>query len=309
MTDERVENLPGMIGRHPLMLELYELAALVAPTELPALIIGETGTGKELVARALHQLSPRVSGPLISVNCAAIPETLAEAELFGVERGAYTGADRARPGRVELADGGTLFLDEVCSAPLTVQAKLLRTVELGEFWRVGGSHACRAACRVIAAVSSPVSRLVTTGRLREDLAFRLAVVELVVPPLRERRGDVPALVAHFSGSLNGGGGRGSIAPDALALLCGYRWPGNVRQLQATMERLMLLSRGHRIEASLVRRVLGIRELSSADVARALAEARGSVRAAARSLGVPRTTLRRLLQSDENSRQSKVGLVP
>lgn len=133
-----VENLPGMIGRHPKMLELYELVRLAAQTDLPSLVVGETGTGKELVAQALHQLSPRAPRPFISVNCAAIPESLAEAEFFGVERGAFTGADRARAGRVELADSGTLFLDEICSAPLTLQAKLLRTIETGEFWPVGG---------------------------------------------------------------------------------------------------------------------------------------------------------------------------
>ena len=288
------------------MLALYRLVGLIAPTDAPTVVIGETGTGKELVANALHQLSGRAAGPFIAVNCAAIPETLAEAELFGVERGAFTGAREAKPGRVELAHEGTLFLDEICSAPLTLQAKLLRTLETGEVWRVGGHRARLSQFRVVAAAADPLAQLVTAGRLREDLAFRLAVAEVSVAPLRDRRSDIPLLATHFAAAGNGRGRQTLLLPDALDALVAHPWPGNVRQLRAMVERSTLLARGPAIDATLVRDVLrtsslvtAIRAVAGTPLRRdaaALADLLqthgGNLTQAARALRVARSTLRR-----------------
>ncbi len=289
------ENLPGMIGRHDAMRAMYRLVRKVAPRDIPVLIVGETGTGKELVARALHSLRFANGAPFVDVNCAAVPESIADAELFGAERGAYTGADRRRAGLLEQAHHGTLFLDEVCSMPLGVQAKLLRAIEHGTFRRVGGCDRVRSAFRTVAAVSEPVSSLVTAGQLREDLAYRLAGLEVVIPPLRCRRSDIGPLAEQF---LTCAGTGHRLDGEAQALLCGYAWPGNVRQLKTVVERLAIL-----VDEPLVRyeHVLGEighdqLDLLDRESLRQVLARTGSIRAAARALEIPQTTLRRRLKA-------------
>jgi transcriptional regulator with GAF, ATPase, and Fis domain len=232
----------------PLKAMLREVRQ-VAPTEATVLLTGETGTGKELVARAVHALSPRRARTLVKVNCGAIPAGLVESELFGHERGAFTGALQRRIGRFELADGGTIFLDEIGELPLDAQVKLLRVLQEGEFERVGGTGSIRVDVRVIAATNRDLAVEVTEGRFRADLYYRLNVVPIRVPPLRERRGDIPLLVRHFlalyqrrfAKPLRG------VAPDGLARLEQYPWPGNVRELQNVLERAAVLSTGSLIE--------------------------------------------------------------
>jgi DNA-binding NtrC family response regulator len=289
-------NLPGMIGRHPAMRAVYRLVRLAAATDLPVLIVGETGTGKELVARALHALSAVKDGPFVDVNCAAIPETLAEAEFFGAEKGAYTGAAQRRDGLLAEACGGTLYLDEVCSMPWGIQAKLLRAIEFREFRRVGGKGILRSTFRIVASVAASPPQLVAADRLRADLVFRLAAVQVTLPPLRNRRADIPDLTRHFlhrgPSSQNGW----EITPGALALLRAYSWPGNVRELRTVVERLRLLEAGTRVvDLGRVRQVLGGHLMSPELVQAALQSAEGSVRGAARLLGVSRIRLRRFLE--------------
>jgi transcriptional regulator with PAS, ATPase and Fis domain len=251
--------------------------------------------GKELVARALHELSLARLGPFVDLNCAAIPESLGEAELFGVERGAFTGALERRDGLLAAADHGTLFLDEVCSMSLGLQAKLLRALELQEFRRVGSRHVLRSTFRVIATVSEPAEHLMARGRLRPDLGFRLAGAEVTLPPLRGRRSDVLPLVEHFLAAGNGHG-PWTLSAEATALLRAYAWPGNVRQLRMVVDRLRLLAPNPRIEEHHVCAAVGSATLGPARVRDALKRTRGSVRGAARLLGVPRTTLQRWITS-------------
>jgi DNA-binding NtrC family response regulator len=233
-----------VIGESPAMKEILSLVRRIAPTPWTALIRGETGTGKELIARLIHLLSDRAGGPFIEVNCAAIPENLFESELFGHEKGAFTGASAMRKGRFELASGGTLFLDEVGELPLNLQAKLLRALQEGHIVRVGGTGAIPVDVRVLAATNRDLRQGVTRGTFREDLFYRLNVLDLELPPLRQRRQDIPALVDYF---LN----RYQIRPvgfdpDTMALLVQYRFPGNVRELEHMIQRMMTLSRGPRI---------------------------------------------------------------
>lgn len=225
------------------MVRLLELAYVIAQKPATVLIQGETGTGKEVLARFIHRCSPRADRPFLAVNCAALAETLLESELFGHEKGAFTGATSVRRGIFELADGGTLLLDEIGEASLGAQAKLLRLLETGTFYRVGGERAHRVDVRVIAATNVPLEEAVHHGKFRADLFFRLDVVTLHLPPLRERRGDIPALVEHFL-SLQGTATRGrplSVHPQALSLLCRYPWPGNVRELANVLLRAGTLS--------------------------------------------------------------------
>lgn len=236
------EGLVEMIGRAPAMQRLYRQIQRLAPTEATVLIQGESGTGKELVARALHTLSRRVAGPFVAVNCAAIPEGLIEAEFFGAERGAYTGAQAARAGWFEQAHGGTLFLDEIGELPLNLQPKLLRALQEGRVTRVGGARELSVDVRVLTATNRDLKREAAEGRFREDLYWRLDVVRLDLPPLRERREDIPLLVEHFmarAARLH----RLPLTPLPRALLrelIQRDWPGNVRELGNAVERLMLL---------------------------------------------------------------------
>jgi len=227
------------------MRPVFETIRQVAPTLATVLIQGPSGTGKELVAHAIHRLSQRAEKPFVAVNCAALPASLLESELFGHERGAFTGAVQQRKGRFEQADGGTLFLDEISEIEPAVQVKLLRVLEARQFERVGGADTIEVDIRVIAATNRNLRDYVTQGRFREDLFYRLNVVGIQLPPLKDRLGDIPLLVQQFltdfcernNKHLNG------IEPEALNILCAYDWPGNVRELRNAMERMVVLSRG------------------------------------------------------------------
>jgi transcriptional regulator with GAF, ATPase, and Fis domain len=222
----------------------------VADTPSTVLITGESGTGKELIASALHGASSRRDKPFIKINCAAIPHNLLESELFGYERGAFTGAVTSKPGRFELADGGTLFLDEIGEIPVEMQVKLLRALQEGEFERVGGIKTTRVDVRLIAATNRDLQAEIEAGRFRKDLYYRLAVVPIVLPPLRERPGDIPMLAAHFVEKYNRKLNKKieGISDDAMTLLQAWSWPGNIRELENLIERVLLFSDGPHITA-------------------------------------------------------------
>ena len=238
-----------IIGRSPRMLEVYASIDKIATSTSSVLITGESGTGKELVARAIHMRSARRSAPFIRVNCGALPEGVLESELFGHEKGAFTGALRQRRGRFELAEGGSLFLDEIADIGPTVQMRLLRVLQEREFERVGGERTLQVNVRVIAATNRDIRAEVAAGRFREDLFYRLYVIPLHLPPLRERKEDVALLADHFLGRLSATMGRpkAAISPEALRLLEVYDWPGNVRELENALERALVLCEGSRIE--------------------------------------------------------------
>jgi len=227
-----------LIGRSKPMLDLFDLVSTVAGTDATVLLLGESGTGKELVARALHRRGKRMDGPFVALNCSAIPESLFEAEIFGYEKGAFTGADRRRAGKIEQADGGTLFFDEVAEVPVSAQAKLLRVIEERAFTRLGGSETVHVDLRVVSATNRrDMKAMVDEGRFRMDLFYRLNVFEIRLPPLRDRREDIPLLVEHFIEKL--GGGR-RVSEKAMALLMDHPFPGNVRELWNVMERASIL---------------------------------------------------------------------
>jgi DNA-binding NtrC family response regulator len=240
---ELTEGRWEMVGKSPAMTALYTQIAKVAPTRTRVLITGESGTGKELVARALHRESSLRSRPFIKVNCAAIPPELIESELFGHERGAFTGASARKKGLFEMADGGTIFLDEVGDMIVSAQAKVLRVLQSGEFTRVGGEQTLKADVRVLAATNRDLQAAVANGQFREDLYFRLAVVPLKAPALRERADDIPLLCASFVEQICRENGLKvkTISPEALEILSAYQWPGNVRELRNVIERLVILS--------------------------------------------------------------------
>lgn len=241
----------GILGDNPLMTRVFETVRRVAPTSATVLITGENGTGKELVARAIHRLSPRRERPFVALNCAALSEGVLESELFGHERGAFTGAAKSREGKFEYADGGTLFLDEVGDMPLTVQVKLLRVIQEREIIRVGSNRSIKVDVRLVAATNKDLAAEIQQGRFREDLYWRIKVVTLHLPPLRERRDDIPALVQAFLADAARTQGRPLplVDEDAMLALCSHSWPGNVRQLQNTVETMMLLSDGERVRLS------------------------------------------------------------
>jgi DNA-binding NtrC family response regulator len=236
-----VESIEGLVGRAPVMLELASLIRKVAPTLATVLIEGETGTGKEVVAQALHRLSPRAAKPMVVLNCAAIPEALLEAELFGHARGAFTGADRARTGRIEAAHGGTLFLDEIGEMPLGLQAKMLRFLEARELQRVGENEVLRVNVRVLAATHQDLEKKVAEGGFRLDLYHRLAVFPLQVPALRERREDIPLLAEHLLAQMGRTAPRKQLSAEAMEALMAHGWPGNVRELAHVLERAAILA--------------------------------------------------------------------
>jgi DNA-binding NtrC family response regulator len=237
--------IDGLIGQSRVMRDLLQLLETVASTSSTVLITGETGTGKELAARAIHHNSPRRASRFVAINCSAIPETLLEAELFGHVRGAFTGAVGTRQGRLEQAHKGTLFLDEIGTMSPALQAKLLRVLQEREFERVGDSHTIKIDVRVIAATHSDLARMVADGTFREDLFYRLNVIPVQLPPLRERREDIPLLVQHFLQKLAAEAGRApvTIAQDALRCLMASPWPGNIRQLENACERALAFSQG------------------------------------------------------------------
>jgi two-component system nitrogen regulation response regulator NtrX len=246
-----------MVGDSPQIKHVEELIARVAATDARVLITGESGTGKELVASAIHDASTRRDRPFIRVNCAAIPRDLVESEMFGHEKGAFTGATQTRIGRFELAHTGTLFLDEIGDLSLDAQAKLLRAIEAKEIQRVGGNRAVRVDVRIIAATNHDLARAVNEGRFREDLFFRLNVIPLDLPPLRDREGDVPLLVRHFSllHFKRTGQVPPAWTPEALEEMQRYPWPGNVRELANIVERLSIMQPGAEVTATRVRDVL------------------------------------------------------
>jgi DNA-binding NtrC family response regulator len=309
--------IDGMIGRTPVMMKLFELLETVAATTSTVLITGETGTGKELAARGIHDASPRRGQRFVAINCSAIPETLLEAELFGHVRGAFTGAVANRQGRIEQANRGTLFLDEVGTMSPALQAKLLRVLQAREFERVGDSQTVRVDVRVIAATNSDLARMVEQGAFREDLYYRLNVIPVRLPSLRERRADIPLLAQHFLERFSAGDparGRVTLSQDAQQCLMAFDWPGNVRQLENAVERAFALSPGRaQIESTdlpeEIRRtappadmdgealpatgVMLDAELARYELARirqALDRTNGNKRRAAELLGLKRTTL-------------------
>jgi two-component system response regulator AtoC len=304
-----------VLGDSPVMRELDDLVRRAAQGSATVLVRGETGTGKELVARAIHERSARAKGPFVRLNCAALPDALLESELFGYEKGAFTGAANRKPGRVELASGGTLFLDEIGDVPLATQVKLLRVLQEREIERLGGSETIAVDVRFVAATHQKLEALVARGAFREDLFYRLNVIPLDVPPLRERREDIPALVAHFANNASVANARNaaSFAPDAVELLAQQPWPGNVRQLENMVERLVVLSDTASVSRAAVERELereaarersargsgeaspsGLgaqrREAEREAVLEALARAGNNRSLAARLLGVSRRTL-------------------
>jgi Nif-specific regulatory protein len=240
---------PGLVAVGPRMRQLVERVELVAQSRATVFLRGESGTGKEVVARAIHDASPRAGRPFVAVNCAALPESLVESELFGHEKGAFTGAAAAQKGRFEMADGGTLFLDEVGELSPAAQAKLLRVVQERQFERVGGRKTMTVDVRIVAATNRDLEEAVRSGTFRVDLYHRLSVVTIVLPPLRERREDIPALAEHFLRILSEENGRAvELDPDALDAVLRCRWSGNVRQLRNCLERAVVSSRGPRIGA-------------------------------------------------------------
>jgi len=303
-------SLATLVGRNPRMIEVYKTVGIVAAARAPVLIRGETGTGKELVARAIHFASDGASEPFVAVNCTAIPETLLESELFGHVRGSFTGATSDRKGRFELAGSGTVFLDEIGDTTPAFQTKLLRVLQEREFFPVGAERPRKSEARVIAATHRDLEALVADGAFREDLYYRLRVVEIQVPALRERREDIPLLAEHIlrRASIDVHGPRRGLTSEALAKLTAHDWPGNVRELENTLVRALLMSRGQSIGAAelvLDRRsrtsksgdAVCDRTLDSAEraqVERAMAEAEGHKRRAARVLGVSRSRLDRLI---------------
>ena len=242
---------PPLVGQSPAMRQVYELIAKVADSPSTVLVTGESGTGKELVAQALHRGSSRRDKPLIKVNCAAIPKDLVESELFGYEKGAFTGAVGSKPGRFELADGGTLFLDEIGEIPLEMQVKLLRALQESEFERVGGIKTIRVDVRLITATNRDLKSLIVEGRFREDLYYRLNVVPIALPPLRERKEDIPLLVQHFVEKYDRRLGKKveRVDDDAMQVLLRYPWPGNIRELENLVERSVLFADGPVIGAA------------------------------------------------------------
>ena len=299
----------GLVGRSPALLEVYKQVARAAASNVPVLITGETGTGKEQVARSLHQRSLRSTGPFIPVDCGAIAESLMESELFGHARGAFTGATGARRGLFEEATGGTLFLDEIGDVGPKVQSQLLRALQEGEIRRVGESTPVKVDVRVVAATNKDLPALAREGRFREDLLYRLDVVHLHLPPLRERREDVPALVEHFAQSHAIGGAAAVVTKEAMQRLVAYDWPGNVRQLENVVARALALSSSGVVGPADIPAPIGdapsrpgnlasdtpsLAELSRRYAALVLQQTQGNKSEAARLLGVDRKTLYKLI---------------
>jgi len=307
--------MENIIGESPAMKEIFEVVQQVAPTRASVLVLGESGTGKELIARALHQLSPRAKQPFVTVHCAALAPTLLESELFGHEKGAFTGAHERRIGRFEQAQGGTLFLDEIGEIDATIQVKLLRFLGERTFERVGSNKTLTADVRLVAATNKNLDELVKAGKFREDLFFRLRVVELTLPPLRERTGDIPLLAQNFLREFAGENGKAvnEFTADALECLMNYSWPGNVRELRTAIEHAVVLSRGERISqrdlppsvrnggAPVETRFLQGNDLTvkAAEkqlIERALKETDGNRTLAAKKIGMSRRTFHRRLHA-------------
>jgi DNA-binding NtrC family response regulator len=310
--------LENIIGQSPAMHEVFEVVQQVAPTRATVLLQGESGTGKELIARAIHQLSPRAKQPMVIVHCAALAPTLLESELFGHEKGAFTGAHERRIGRFEQAQGGTLFLDEIGEIEASVQIKLLRFLGERTFERVGSNKTLTADVRLITASNKNLEQLVKAGTFREDLFFRLRVVEIALPPLRERASDVPLLAQAILREFAKENSKPvmDFTADALEMLMNYNWPGNVRELRTAIEHAVVLCRGEKISARdlpvsvragsaaaaadpqrmLARNDLTVKEAEKQLIVRALKETQGNRTLAAKKIGVSRRTLHRKLHT-------------
>jgi transcriptional regulator with GAF, ATPase, and Fis domain len=304
LVEEKRGQGDAMVGDSPALRRVREQVDKVAPMDSSVLIQGETGTGKELVARTIHALSRRREGALITVNCAALPRELVESELFGHEKGAFTGASQQRRGRFELADGGTLFLDEVGELPLEAQAKLLRVLQGGEFERVGGTRSLRADVRVIAATNRNLQAQLAGGHFRQDLFYRLNVFPIVLPPLRERRADIPQLVQHLARHIAKKLGRPleRASPAFIEKAVAYDWPGNIRELENAVERALIVCEGGVLEADDLLTLsaspphagASIEELERAHIRRVLEQAGWRIEGAdgaAQALGLNPSTLR------------------
>jgi transcriptional regulator with GAF, ATPase, and Fis domain len=312
------DELEAIVGADAGLREVMRQVERVAPTDAPVLLLGETGSGKDVVARSIHRRSARAAGPILRVNCGAIAPELIDSELFGHERGSFTGAAAQRRGWFERADSGTLFLDEIGELPLAAQVRLLRVLQDGTFERVGGHEELRTNTRVIAATHRDLAAMVRAGRFREDLWYRIHVIEIRLPPLRQRRADIPALAAHFAGQAGRRLGAHQLAlrPADVALLQGYDWPGNVRELAAVIDRAAILGGGVRLE--IARALGGVSDLAALPdevdhfptlddamrehIERALVRARGKIEGAtgaAKLLGLHANTLR--------SRMEKLGV--
>jgi two-component system response regulator AtoC len=305
--------MENIVGQSTVMKEIFEVVQQVAPTRATVLVTGESGTGKELIAKALHQLSPRAKQPFVAVHCAALSATLLESELFGHERGAFTGAHERRIGRFELAQGGTLFLDEIGEIDQTIQVKLLRFLGERTFERVGSNKTLSADVRLVAATNKHLEDMVKTGKFREDLFFRLRVVEIELPPLRERTGDIPLLAYAFLKEFAQENGKpvNDFTADALEAMMNFSWPGNVRELRTAIEHAVVLSRSDRIalrdlppsirsngvvnEVKLLQgKDLTVKDAEKQLITRALKETGGNRTRAAQKIGMSRRTFHRKL---------------
>jgi len=313
---EQIEHkfgLENIIGESPAIRQVFETVQQVAPSRVTVLITGETGTGKELIAKAIHNLSPRKNGAFVAVHAAALPTSLLESELFGHERGAFTGAVERRIGRFELADGGTLFLDEIGELEPPMQVKLLRVLEERAFERVGGSKTLHVDVRLVAATNRNLKKLVSEGKFRDDLFYRLSVVTVDLPPLRERREDIPLLVKAFLDEFGRENNKPvrELTPEALNLLLAYDWPGNVRELRNAIEQMVVLARAERLtvrdvpaairaaadltKINVVRSGMTVVDAEQQLILQALKEADGNRTKAAQKIGISRRTLHRKLK--------------
>ncbi|MCX7982730.1 MAG: sigma-54 dependent transcriptional regulator [Syntrophales bacterium] len=294
-----------IIGNSPAMISLLDTVSQVAPSEATVLILGESGTGKELIASAIHYNSPRRQGPFIRINCGAITETLLESELFGHEKGAFTGADRRREGKFIQASGGSIFLDEITETSPAMQVKLLRVLQEREVTRVGGTESLPIDVRVLAATNRDIRQAVATGKFREDLYYRLNVVTLEVPPLRHRKEDIPLLAQHFLGELSAKNKKtiAGFTPQAMDMLIKHSWPGNVRELMNTIERAVVLAKGDYItpedlalkateskDLFNLKAFVPLEEVEKQTIVSTLTAVGGNKSEAARRLGITRRTL-------------------
>jgi two-component system, NtrC family, response regulator len=305
--------LPGLVTGDPRMLSVCGVVERVAPTSVTVLLLGESGTGKEVIARALHELSPREAHRFVAINCAAIPETLLESELFGHEKGSFTGAHKQVIGKIETADRGTLFLDEIGDMPLPLQAKLLRFLQQRTFERIGGRAEISVDVRIICATHRKPDEIIKAGQFREDLYYRLSELVINIPPLRQRDGDAALLGRHFLNVMNQQNARDirGFSSDALAALCAYQWPGNVRELENRVKRALIMAEGAQVTAAdldlpltapgaaaaaVPTTLRDARERAERDaLQRALLEAEGNVTQAAKLLDVSRPTLYDLMR--------------
>ena len=327
MTPE-MKLVPAPATREPIgtsdgLRRVLDQVGIVAPVDSTVLIQGETGTGKEMIAQAIHDRSPRVHGPFVKVNCGAIPAGLLESELFGCERGAFTGAISSRTGRFQLANRGTLFLDEIGDLPIELQPKLLRAVQEQEFERLGSSHTIRVDVRIVAATNQNLEQMVAERRFRADLFYRLNVFPISLPPLRERRDDIPLLVDYFVGEFSRRFHKivEVIPPYVMDVLCGHDWPGNIRELQNFLERAVLLNEGSELQppfaelsritpADAGRSDRTLREMEQHYITETLRKANWVVSGrsgAATRLGLPRTTLTSRMRKLGISRQNQGAL--